>query len=157
MNDSVKLSINSRKDGVYKAYDIKDEALKKEIDALFKEMEKLGKDCKDSGEFEAKLAASSLNQKYIDLFTKVSTKCKPITYEKEEREVKSDKEKLVDDLKDEAEYQLKEATLPARRIAREEMDKKLRSTPVIGDVIQAKQTLDVFNKFRRKKKKDEDE
>ena len=34
---------------------------------------------------------------------------------------------------------------------REAVDKAARRTPILGDVIQAKQTMDLFGKFRKKK------
>ena len=59
------------------------------------------------------------------------------------------------------EYQVKEMTMPARRLARERADQQLRRTPIVGDVIQAKQTLDLFGKlgnmFRKKDKNKEKE
>ena len=72
MDESIKLSIDARKNTLLNSYQV-DEKTKQEIEALFSEMEKLGSVCKDSGEFETKLAASPLNQQYIDLFTKVAT------------------------------------------------------------------------------------
>ena len=44
------------------------------IDALFAEIEKLGANCKDVGEFETEFAKSPLNQRYLDLFTEIATK-----------------------------------------------------------------------------------
>ena len=72
MDKSIKLSIDARKNAILGSYKV-DEKTKKEIDQLFLEMEKLGAKCKNSGEFETKLAASPLNQQYIDMFTKVAT------------------------------------------------------------------------------------
>lgn len=69
----MKQSIKSRKDAIFAAYDVKGELLKK-TEALFLEMEKLGASCKDVGDFEAKLAASPLNQQYLNLFTEIATK-----------------------------------------------------------------------------------
>lgn len=72
MNEQIKNSIDARKNAILNNYEVP-EKFKKEFDEVFSEMEKLGKPCKDSGEFEAKLAASPLNQKYTDLFTKIAT------------------------------------------------------------------------------------
>lgn len=70
MNDQVKASIDARKNA-FDSFELTDER-KAEIDKLFAEIEKLGKDCKDAGEFENKFAASPLNQQYMDMFTKIS-------------------------------------------------------------------------------------
>jgi glutamine synthetase adenylyltransferase len=72
MNEYVKASIDARKKALTGTYQIS-EKLQKEIDELFLEIEKFGTTCADAGDFETKFAASPLNQKYIDLFTKVAT------------------------------------------------------------------------------------
>ena len=71
MNEQIKFSIDARKNA-FNSFDLSDEQ-KKEIDGLFSEIEKLGATCKDAGDFEAKFSASPLNQKYMDMFTKIAT------------------------------------------------------------------------------------
>ena len=151
MNDMVKMSIDGRKNAFYSAYEINDDNIKKEIDELFTKIEEFGASCKDSIEFETTFATSPLNTEYINLFTKVAQSCKPIVYEHEERVVKSDEQIAKEELESELKYQAREATLPARRVAREAVDRAARNTPILGDVIQAKQTMDLFGKFRKKK------
>ena len=63
----------------------------------------------------------------------------------------SDEQIAKEELESELKYQAREATLPARRVAREAVDRAARNTPILGDVIQAKQTMDLFGKFRKKK------
>lgn len=72
MNEYIKASIDARKNAITGTYRVS-EKLQKEIDELFLEIEKFGATCTDAGDFETKFAASPLNQKYIDLFTKVAT------------------------------------------------------------------------------------
>jgi hypothetical protein len=151
MNDMVKMSIDGRKNAFYSAYEINDDSIKKEIDELFNKIYDFGKDCTDATQFETAFATSPLNNEYINLFTKVAQTCKPIVYESTPVNVKSDEEMLKEELESEARYQMKEATLPARRVAREAVDRAARNTPILGDVIQAKQTMDLFGKFRKKK------
>ena len=76
MDKMIKQGIDARKDAIVASYKI-DVEMQKKIDALFAEIEKMGEKCKDSGEFEAEFAKSPLNQKYLDLFTEVATKCQP--------------------------------------------------------------------------------
>ncbi len=151
MNDMVKMSIDGRKNAFFSAYEINDENLINEINDLFKRIEDFGKDCTDNMQFETAFATSPLNTEYINLFTKVAQTCKPIVREETPVNVKSDEEYLKEELESEARYQMREATLPARRIAREAVDKAARRTPILGDVIQAKQTMDLFGKFKNKK------
>ncbi|MBQ1373737.1 hypothetical protein IIY66_02965 [Candidatus Saccharibacteria bacterium] len=72
MDKYIKQSIDSRKQAIAAAYEVPTDAQKK-IDKLFTEIEALGTKCTDVGDFEAKFAASSLNQQYLDLFTEIAT------------------------------------------------------------------------------------
>lgn len=76
MDKNIKQSIDARKDAMGASYKIEADVQKK-IDALFVEIEKLGEKCKDAGEFETEFQKSPLNQKYLDLFTEIATKCAP--------------------------------------------------------------------------------
>lgn len=78
MDEYVKQSIDARKNAIFAAYKV-DDAMNKKIESLFAEIEKLGKEAKNSADFEAKFAASPLNQKYLDLFTEVATNSQPAT------------------------------------------------------------------------------
>ncbi len=73
MDKMIKQSIDARKNAFSASFEI-NEAMQKKIDALFIEIDKLGDNCKDAGEFEAAFQASPLNQKYLDLFTEIATK-----------------------------------------------------------------------------------
>lgn len=138
MNDIVKGSVESRKSAIYDNYDIKDEKLKKELDDFFKRLEEYASSFNDVMEFETSFASSPLSGEYTSLFTKIMTSGEPFV--KEENEI-------VSEIKEEINYQ-------ARRVSRETTDSALRDIPVVGDVIQARQTIDLFNKFRRKKDED---
>ena len=71
MNEQVKVSIDARKNA-FDSFELSNDQ-KKDIDALFSKIEKLGAECKDAGEFENKFSASPLNQEYMDMFTKIAT------------------------------------------------------------------------------------
>ena len=143
MNDIVNGSVESRKNAIYDNYDIKDEKLKKELDDFFKRLEEYASSFNDVMEFETSFASSPLSGEYTSLFTKIMTSGEPLPEEKGNEVVNDIKEEV----KDEINYQ-------ARRISRENTDRVLRDTPIVGDVIQARQTIDLFNKFRRKKDED---
>ena len=74
MDKMIKQSIVARREAIGASYEI-DAGAQKKIDALFGEIEKLGEKCGDVGEFEAEFSKSPLNQKYLDLFTEIATKC----------------------------------------------------------------------------------
>ena len=140
MNDSVKISIDGRRDAFYKTFDIADAGLKKEIDVLFKEIETFGKGCKDSLDFESKFGTSDLNQKYIELLTKVGTKCTPIAVQNMEVEEEDHKKEFVDS-----------AARAVRRTVKEKAAQKARGLPVIGNVMEIKQHADLLNSIKKDK------
>ena len=153
MDDLIKNSINSRKDSIFNAYDVKDAKLLKEIDELFNKMNDLGKTCSDLMDFESKLASSPLNQEYIELFSKIAQSSNSLLKDPDTVASESNYSGgLNEEIESELKYRVDDLTLPARRIAREETEKKLRNTPIIGDVMNIKQHLDLFGCFRRKKK-----
>ena len=93
MNDLVKASIEGRKNAIFSAYDITEQSIIDKIEDLFKRINEFGETCTDSMDFESKFASSELNQEYVELFTEIATKCKPIVRQNEEtRHVKSDAE-----------------------------------------------------------------
>ena len=76
MDKLIKQSIDARKNAFSASYKI-DAEMQKRVDALFADINKLGEKCKDAGEFETEFQKSPLNQKYLDLFTEIATKCAP--------------------------------------------------------------------------------
>ena len=149
MNEYVKQSIEGRKLAFSSAYELTD-VYQKKVDELFKKIEDFGKDCKDAMDFETKFMASSLNTEYTNLFTEVAQNCKYILPPPVDNpNVKSDKQQLKDEVLSEARYIAREATLPARRKAREEFDKKMRDTP-LGKIEQISNTASVFKRIFKK-------
>ncbi len=152
MDEQIKNSINVRKSSIYDYYNLND-AMNSKVEDYFKRVEEFAGDCKDVADFETKFQTSPLSQEYMGLFTELATTCSPKGAMKAQAEAFKERD-FKQDMKEELEYQMKDATMPARRMAREQMDRQLRSTPIIGDAIQAKQTFDLFGKFRRKKNDD---
>ena len=157
MNEYVKGSIDGRKMAFSSAYELTD-AYKKKVDELFKRIEDFGKDCKDAMDFETKFMASPLNKEYTDLFTEVAQNCKYILPPPVEGDTagKSNKEAIMDEVMSDVKYAAKDLTMPARRAAREEFDKKMRDTP-LGQIEQARNTAWVVKRLFGKKNKSDDE
>ena len=156
MNDLVKTSIEGRKNAIFSAYDIKEQSIIEKIEDLFRRINELGESCTDSMDFESKFASSDLNQEYIQLFTEIATNCKPIVRDDQgNKQVKSDAEYVAEEVASEIRYQARNVTGPIRRQAHQEVYDKARNTPVIGDIMYAKQLTDFFGKFNKKKTKDE--
>ena len=152
MDDQIKLSIDGRKAAFENTYELTPDA-KKKIDALFKEIETLGKECKDSPDFEAKLAASPLNQKYIDLFTELAQTCKsklaPAPESVDTGPTAGDVAK--DLIKTQADLSVDGAVQHVRGRAYRAAYDKARDIPVVGDAIDAKNKIDFFSRFKKNK------
>ena len=145
MEESVKLSIDGRKNAIFNAYEVPDN-MQARIKELFNKIEELGKSCKDSADFEAKFASGPLNAEYTQLFTDLAmsgAKCKfgPAPGEIEE----VDQAEVAKDLaKDYAEMEVEGAVQHVRGRAYRAAESKVRDIPVIGDAIDAKRKFDFF-------------
>ena len=154
MDSIIKQSIDGRKQAFASTYELTD-VYKKKVDELFKRIEEFGNNCSDAMDFETKFAASPLNKEYTDLFTEVASNCKYILAPPVDNpNAKSDAEYYRDEAISDAKYLAKDLTMPARRAAREEFDKKMRDTP-LGTIEQASNTAWVFKRLFGKKNKDE--
>ena len=154
MDSVVKSCIDGRRMAFSSAYELTD-VYKKKVDDLFKRIEDFGKDCTDAMDFETKFASSPLNKEYTDLFTEVASNCKYILPPPVDNpNVKSDAEYYKEEAISDAKYLAKDLTMPARRKAREEFDKKMRDTP-LGKIEQASNTAWVVKRLFGKKNKDE--
>ena len=157
MNDLVKSSIESRKNAIFNAYNITEQNIIEKIENLFKRINEFGENCTDNIDFESKFASSELNQEYIQLFTEIATSCSQIVRQSEENtNVKSDEEAILEDISSELKYQAKEAIQPIRSKIYQETYDEVRDIPIVGDILNVKQHVDFFSRFKKKKEKDED-
>ena len=144
MNDIVKMSIQSRKDAIFNTYEIQDEKLLKDINDYFKRLEEFAKDFNDPMEFETAFASNKLAKEYSDIFTKIMGG--GITA----RGVAKDAgESVVSEIAE-------DAKLHARRKARMEVESQMRDIPIVGDVLNIKQHVDFFGRFKKNKKDDKE-
>ncbi len=160
MDEYIKQSIEGRKNTIGATYEVSVE-MQKKIDKLFGEIEKLGAKCKDVGDFEAQFAASSLNQKYLDLFTEVATNSQAkATAPKVD---KSGIAKMVAGgtalgVAESALDQAVNNVVPTRAAVNQEVTDAVRKTPVIGDAMdiaeKAGYVTHLGKLFGKKKKKE---
>ena len=158
MDKYVKQSIDARKDAIFAAYQVGDEG-KKKVEKLFSEIEKFGADCKDVGDFEAKFAASPLNQKYLDLFTELATISTPA------KAAAAPKVKvggivasnIAGGVVENAATRAKNAVLPTRAAVNQTAYDAARKIPGVGDAIDIKEkagyAMHLKGLFRKKKEK----
>ena len=143
MDSSIKASIDARKNAIVNAYKL-DEKTKKEVDDLFNRIEKLGAECKDVGEFETKLAASPLNQEYIDMFTKVATA------DASAATTQGMAEQMAVGVAESAVRSAIGSTVPTTRAAvNQKVYDVARDIPGVGDAMNIKQHIDLFKRFKK--------
>ena len=144
MEEILKNCIETRKNAIFSAYEIGEGKAKDKIDNYFKKLEDFAKECKDISDFEAKFATSPLAKEYTDLFIMLS----------------NDKESKLKTIGEDVAYAGKEVvdnlTHRAKMEANQEIHDKVMNITILCDVIQAKQTLDLFSRFKRKKKNEEE-
>ena len=149
MDSIVKASIEARKNSLFQLYEINDQSFLNKIEEIIAEMEKLSENCLDSADFEAKLAVSPLNEKYIALFSEAATRFKSKVDGSVVENVNQGNMFVDTDTDNDTMDTLKEIadtiTRPLRKTAQLEIDSAIREIPVVGDVIQASRIVDTFN------------
>ena len=157
MDKYIKQSIDARKSAIFNAYEL-GAGEKKKIDAVFAEMEKLGAKCGDAQEFEAELAKSPVNQKYLDLFTEIATNSTPKTAAPKASLKEVGKMVAGGTAAGAAESAAEQAVrnvVPTRAAVHQKVSDEVRSVPVVGDIVDAGQKasyLGHLGKLFRKKK-----
>lgn len=161
MDKYVKQSIDARRDAIFAAYQVGDEG-KKKIDKLFAEIEKLGETAKDAGDFEAKFAASPLNQQYLDLFTEIATTSNATTTANVEKPKigKTIAGGVAAGVAESALDDVARRVVPTRAAVNQKATDIMRDTPVVGDAMDISQkagyAMHIGKLFRKKDKKKED-
>ena len=138
MDKLIRSSIDSRKNALFSNYNISDSKIITKVEEVFERIEELGEKCKDLNEFENKLQESSLNQEYSNLFVLVAQS--NINVEAKQ----TIKERVKDNII------AKTSPSAVQRNIKEKAAQEARTTPIIGDILNVKQHIDLFNKFKRK-------
>ena len=139
MDDIIKQCIDGRM-SVFNAYNITDESVLKKIDDLSKKINEFGEGCKDAMEFNDKLMKSPLNDEYNNLVVEVA-----------KSGVKADMPSAGEVIADTVIDRAKTKIRPSRAVMADKRDQALRDIPVVGDAMQAKQTFDLFKRFKKDK------
>ena len=151
MNNMVEETINAKKNSILDNFQIDDINTRNKVEELFSRIQELGKNCNDVGEFETKFFQSELSKEYTDLFGYIASNYKLIgVTEAVDQTLDDTKQALKNTVDDEIKRGIKDSTLPLRRKLREEIEKDARGIPIIGDLMQAKNSFDLFKKFKKK-------
>ena len=137
MNEQIRLSIDAKKKAIFDYHDVKSNKTKEKIDNYFRKVEEFGKNYDDIMKFENDFAASPLMKEYTDLFTAI--------IQTENVGTMVEDVNVLEEVKDNIEHRFKMET-------REKRDKELRNMPVIGDVLNVKQHIDLFSRFKKNNK-----
>ena len=152
MNEIVKSSVDARRQAIYNSYNITDNNIKNKVNDFFNRLEEYAFKYDDVMKFENDFQASDLNKEYINIFTEISSAYTSNINQEAESNIKSDKEYILDDIESEGRYLADDLTQKARVEARQKADNAIRDIPVVGDILIAKQHIDLFNKFTKKNK-----
>ena len=139
MDDVVKQCIDGRMN-VFNNYNVTDETVLNKIEDLSKKMNEFGEECKDAMEFNDKFMKSPLNDEYNNLVVEVA-----------KSGVKADMPSAGEVIADTVIDRAKTKIRPSRAVMADKRDQAIRDIPVVGDVVQAKQTFDLFKRFKKNK------
>ena len=139
MDDVVKQCIDGRMN-VFNNYNVTDETVLNKIEDLSKKMNEFGEECKDAMEFNDKFMKSPLNDEYNNLVVEVA-----------KSGVKADMPSAGEVIADTVIDRAKTKIRPSRAVMADKRDQAIRDIPVVGDVVQANQTFDLFKRFKKNK------
>lgn len=143
MNEILRPSIESRKQALFSAYDIKDPGNLKTIEDYFKKLEEFAKDYNDVMAFETAFASSPLCKEYSDLFVQIMNTERTVDGKAPVVDV-PEEYTLHDEMRDDMERAV-------RRRARQDAYDAARDVPILGEAMTAKQHFDFFSRFKKKK------
>lgn len=158
MDEYVQNSINVRKSTIYDNYHNVPPEVEAKIDDIFERMVEFGEKYTDVIAFENDFQQSDLNKEYIAIFTDLAVVNGPDSISFKDsafnpKNYSSDdlKEMGKRELKEDARYLVKDAIVSELHKTAIERDQALRDIPVVGEIIQAKRTIDMLGRFRRRK------
>ncbi len=158
MDTEITLSIEARRNALYNYYDLPPDVRAK-AEELFGRMEALVSECSDRADFETRFTASELNTEYNGLFSAFAAYVrKPDnvpTVEEHRRSVAASQAKSV--VRGRTERGIKSILV---RMMPDSLYKwhvyGIYNIPVLGNIVSAINTANVFQKIFRKKKKEEE-
>ena len=160
MDEYIQNSINVRKSTIYDNYHNVPPEIEAKINDIFERMVEFGEKYTDVLEFENDLQQSDLNKEYVAIFTDLAMVNGPDSISFKDsafnpKNYSSDDLKTIakDTIKQDIRYRINDAITEKRHETYIERDQALRDIPVVGEVIQAKRTMDTLGRvFGRRRK-----
>ena len=139
MDNIIKQSIEGRKNAIFNSNEVTDKVMINKIDDLFNRINDFGEKYNDVGTFESEFANSPLNNEYINIFTELAMKG-----------VSNSIPSVGEMVADRVGTEIKNSVLPSCAVRADRRDQTIRNIPIVGDIVDAGQKIDLFNKFRKK-------
>lgn len=140
MDNIIKQSIEGRKNAIFNSYEVSDQVMIDKIDDLFNRINDFGEKYNDVGTFESEFANSPLNNEYINIFTELAMKG-----------VSNSMPSVGEMVADRVGTEIKNSVLPSRAVRADRRDQAIRNIPIVGDIVDVGQKIDLLNKFRKDK------
>ena len=140
MDNIIKQSIEGRKNAIFNSYEVSDQVMIDKIDDLFNRINDFGEKYNDVGTFESEFANSPLNNEYINIFTELAMKG-----------VSNSMPSVGEMVADRVGTEIKNSVLPSRAVRVERRNQAIRNIPIVGDIVDVGQKIDLLNKFRKDK------
>ena len=140
MDSIVKNSIDTRKSAIFNSYNVTDKKMLDKIEDLFRRINEFGEKFSDVGQFEAEFANNPLNSEYMNIFVEIAKK-----------EVDASQLGVGEIVADRVGSEIKNRVMPSRAVRADARNQAIRNIPIVGDVVDIGQKIDLFNKFRKNK------
>ena len=109
-------------------------------DCKLERINEFGEKYSDVSQFEAEFANNPLNSEYMNIFVEIAKK-----------EVDASQPGVGDVVADRVGSEIKNRVMPSRAVRADARDQAIRNIPIVGDVVDIGQKIDLFNKFRKNK------
>lgn len=140
MDTIVKQTIDARKDAIFNSYEVTDKKMLEKIDDLFKRINEFGESFSDVTTFESEFASNPLNTEYTNIFVELAKK-----------DIKTQTPGVGKMVAERVGRDIKNSIIPSRAVRADKRDQAIRNIPVIGDIVDAKQKIDFFSRFKKNK------
>ena len=155
MNDSIKTIIQGQKDYFYNTFIIVDPAIDAEINSYYEQSVSFGEPYTDPMEFTTAFTTSPLQAKFTEIYMRCSQNCQQRNPDPTIPKVEVTASDVVSEVGRVGENILDGATQPMRSRAHQEQMDTLRGIPVVGEMMQADNTVSIVKRFFGKKRDEE--
>ena len=140
MDKVIKQTIDARKQAIFNSYEVTDKKMLSKIEDLFKKINDFGEKYDDVNKFEADFSTNSLNTEYTNIFVELAKK-----------DINASKPGVGEVVADRVGSELRSRAGLTRAAATNARDNALRDIPVVGNIMDLGNKIDLLKKFRKNK------